>query len=602
MAGFGACASHLGLRRAPDRRFWSSDALRRRLPFCAFVLAFQLFAAGCGIGPLTRRAPVKFVDVAEEAGITFHHTSGRSGRFYLPETFGSGCAFLDYNGDGKLDLFLVNSAALPGFTQKGPFYPALYRNNGDGTFTDVTRQAGLAVERYGMGVSVADYDNDGHPDLYLTAMGPNVLFRNNGDGTFTDVTRQAGVGDTRWSTSAAWLDYDRDGHLDLFVCNYCIWTPEQNVVSHDEQGRPHMAGPTYYRGAPSTLYRNNGDGTFTDVTRRAGVFHQDGKALGVAVWDEDGDGWPEIAVARDLERNLLYRNNRDGTFTEVAVMAGIAYDMMGNARAGMGIDTGDYEQTGRESIAIGNFTEEALALFRPTGTGQYVDVADSAGLREASLLFLTFGLLFTDYDLDGRLDLMTANGHIDENAAYLGGNVTFEERMQLFRNHGPRDPQAIPSPTMSHVWFLEVGEASGPGLAVPRVARGLAAGDYDSDGDLDYLVNVNNGPAVLLRNEGGNRNHWLTVRTIGTRGNRDGIGTRVILEAGGVRQQRWVRSGSSYCSQSDLGVTFGLGRERRAVLVRLEWPGGTVDELWDVAANQVVTVREGEGMVSPGQR
>jgi hypothetical protein len=547
-----------------------------------------------------------FVDVAPEVGITFRHTSGRSGRFYLAETFGAGCAFLDYNGDGRLDLFLVNSGALPGFGAKGPFLSALYENQGNGTgggpvrFADVTRRAGLTAERYGMGCCAADYDNDGDTDLYLTAWGPNVLYRNNGDGTFSDVTGRAGVGGPagrsppRWGTSAAWLDYDRDGWLDLFVCGYCVWSPSGNISNTDEAGYRHMAGPTYYPGVPSTLYRNNGDGTFTDVTRRAGLFSPRGKALGVAVWDHNDDGWPDLAVACDLEPNLLYQNNGDGTLTELGQSAGVSRDITGRIRAGMGIDTGDYEGRGHDAVAIGNFTEEALALFRSDGYGRYLDVADLAGLREASLPFLTFGLLFTDYDLDGRLDLLAANGHIDENAAHLGGGVSHAERMLLFHNQGPREGAVVTgSPATTGAWFLEVGEQSGPGLAPARVARGLAAGDYDGDGDPDYLVSVNDGPAVLLRNDGGNKNRWLTIRTIGTKSNRDGIGTKVSLEAGGVLQQRWVRSGSSYASQSDLRVTFGLGKARKADRVQLRWPSGAVTELRDVAANQVLVVREG---------
>jgi hypothetical protein len=570
-----------------------------------FVSFVSLWFIGCSPSADQRGAPVRFVDVAREAGVTFRHTSGRSGRLYLPETFGAGCAFLDYDRDGRLDLFLVNGAALPGYPRKGPFYPALYRNRGDGRFEDVTRRAGLAVERYGMGCAVGDYDNDGNPDLYLTALGSNALFRNNGDGTFTDVTRRAGLGEPTggpaplWSTSAAWLDYDRDGRLDLFVCHYCVWGPAFNVINTDEAGHKHMASPNAYAGSPSALYHNNGDGTFADVTRRAGVVSAEGKALGVAVWDADGDGWPEIAVANDMRPNLLYHNTRDGTFTEVGRPAGIATGSTGEARAGMGIDTGDYERRGYDAIAIGNFTDEALALYRNDGAGRFTDVAGAAGLREDSLRFLTIGLLFTDYDLDGRLDLLTANGHIDEHAAELGGGATFAERMLLFHNQGARrqGKTGAATPGTSGTWFVEVGESLGPGLAPARVARGLAAGDYDGDGDPDYLVNVNNGPAVLLRNDGGNAHHWLTVRTVGTKSNRDGIGTRIILETGEARQQGWVRSGSSYCSQSDLAVTFGLGRERVARTVRLIWPSGTVDELHDVTADRVLIVREGSAIV-----
>src|SRR5262249_48445057 len=352
---------------------------------------------------------------------TFRHQSGRSGRLYLPETMGSGCAFLDYDGDGHLDIFLVNSSRLPGFTGKGPFYPALYRNRGNGTFEDVTKPAGLAIDCYGMGCAVGDYDNDGHPDLYLTALGPNHLFHNNGNGTFTDVTAHAGVGDPRWSSSAAWLDYDRDGRLDLFVCNYCRWNERMKNVCPDSRGRRHICTPNFYEGAPSTLYHNEGGGVFKDVTRRAGVYNDVGKSLALAVFDENDDGWPDIAIANDLEPDLLYRNNRDGTFTEVGVEAGTAYSASGRARAGMGIDTA-VEADGAadggsspESILVGNFSKEMLGLYRGDGHGHYLDAAAPAGLAAPSLPFLTFAVLFCDYDLDGRPDILTANGHIDEN-------------------------------------------------------------------------------------------------------------------------------------------------------------------------------------------
>jgi hypothetical protein len=541
--------------------------------------------------PLAAPPPrVQFVDIAASAGIRWRHTSGASGRLYLPETLGSGCGMLDYDGDGRLDLFLVNSSRLPGFKGQGPFYPALYRNRGAlGTgptpggapaFEDVTKRAGLAVDGYGMGCAVGDYDNDGHPDLYLTALGPNHLFHNNGNGTFTDVTGEAKVGDPHWSTSAAWLDYDRDGHLDLFVCNYCRWSPAANRICRDGMGRPLMCLPRDYPGQSCSLYRNRGDGTFTDVTRPAGVYNEIGKALGVVTWDANGDGWPDLFVANDGERNLLYLNRRDGTFAESAVEAGVAFNMSGRARAGMGTDTADYGSDGAEAIAVGNFSQEGFALFRPDARGHYTDVAAEAGLFEPSLHFLSFGVLFCDYDLDGRKDLIVANGHVQESSEYVGAGITFKQRPLLFHNEGG-----------GH--FREVGAQSGPGLQPRLLGRGVAWGDIDGDGNPDFLIANNGGAPLLLRNEGGNRNHWLAVRAIGTTSNRDGIGTKVVVTAGNTRQQGWIRSGSSFCSASDLKALFGLGDAAQADTVTLTWPSGTVQTLTSVRANQVLTVLEG---------
>jgi hypothetical protein len=581
----------------------SSGLFASRFWLLSPVLLAALAGAGCERRPAANATaapqPIRFTDVAQAAGVTFRHQSGRSGRFYLPETMGSGCAFLDYNNDGRLDLFLVNSSRLPGFTGKGPCYPALYRNRGDGTFENVTHAAGLEVDCYGMGCAVGDYDNDGCPDLYLTALGPNHLFHNNGNGTFTDVTRKAGVGDPRFSTSAAWLDYDRDGLLDLFVCNYCDWSPALNPVLTDARGRKHMAGPRRYKGASSALYRNRGDGTFEDVTRRAGVYSAAGKSLGVLVSDLDDDGWPDLVIANDMEPNLLYRNNRDGTFREMGVEAGVAYANTGKARAGMGIDSADIGNNGREAIVIGNNSTEGLALFQAdTASGSaFTDVAEAAGLFTPSLPFLTFGALFVDVDNDGLKDLFVANGHVDEAIQYTQPNTTFAERPLLFRNVGGGR-------------FREIGAAAGPALQAPTVARGVAAGDFDGDGRLDLLVSVNNGRPMLLHNDPPSlrgapakgtatqeRRGWLAVRARGVKSNRSGIGTRVTVEAGGVRRQGWVRSGSSYGSASDLVAWFGLGAALKAERVTLRWPSGTVQTLTDVPVNREIRVEEGKGTV-----
>jgi hypothetical protein len=549
-------------------------------------------AAVAARGVATSRA-VQYTDVTEAAGIHFRHTAGRSGRLLLPETAGAGCAFLDYNRDGKLDLFLVNSSRLPGYTGKGPFYSALYRNDGDGHFTDVTAAAGLAVQCYGFGVAVADYDGDGFPDLYLTALGPNHLFHNNRDGTFTDVTKTAGVGDPHFSTSAAWLDYDRDGDLDLFVCNYCQWSLELNQICPDSAGRKHMCGPSYYKGVSSTLYRNNGDGTFTDVTKKAGVYDAVGKALGVVVWDFDDDGWPDLAVAKDLEPNLLYRNNRDGTFSEQGVVAGIAYSNGGETRAGMGIDTGDTANNGRESIIIGDNTAQGLAQFLlDPGTlgargGHFTDVADQTGLFTPSLPFLTFGLAFVDYDGDGFKDIITANGHVDERV-HQGSDIEFEQSLLAFHNEGANGR------------FVPSSDRLGPIFREKRLWRGLAVGDYDNDGDPDLLLSTCDGKPALLRNDGGNLNGWLQVKAVATGKNREGIGTRVTVTANGMRQIGWIRSGSSYCSQHELTAFFGLGGATEAETVELRFPTGARQTLKRVKAGQLVVVDEGKGLVAQG--
>ncbi len=602
------------------------------------VLLLPLALAGCrGAGSRASEAsaatrPVRFEDVTQAAGIRFKHTTGGSGRLYLPEGLGSGCAFLDYNNDGLLDLYLVNAAPLPGFkggvpaapgaglrmhsaaARKEPFYPALYRNRGDGKFEDVTRAAGLATERYGIGVTAGDYDNDGWVDLYLTALGPNALYHNNGDGTFTDVTRKAGVADDAFSSSCAWVDIDRDGLLDLFVCNYALWTPAINQICPDTFGRRHPCPPGHYRGVSSRLFRNRGNGTFTDITRSAGVFSSAGKALGILVWDFNDDGWPDLMVANDLEPNLLYRNNRNGTFTEMGVEAGVAYSAGGKARAGMGIDSADIDQRGRESVLIGNGASEMLALFRedpdtaapsdPTGGAHFVDAAWRTGLAGPSLRYLTFGVLFADYDLDGRKDILTANGHIDPYVAVHGGDTTFPEPLRLFHNE--------PAPG-GGARFTEVSATAGEALRKPRVHRGLAMGDYDGDGDPDFLVSVADGPPVLLRNDALRASvliphpssfipdnagrHWLILKPIGMQSNRNGIGTRFVVHAGGVRQIGWVRSGSSYASQSDLRAYFGLGAATRVDSLEIRWPNGSQQVLTNLPVNRSLVIKEGQGLI-----
>jgi hypothetical protein len=563
-----------------------SDRRRTGLRGPASMLALLVLGApGCRRAAGGTDAPggVRFVDVAPTAGIRFTHMNGRSGRYFIAETMGSGCAFLDYDGDGRLDLFLVNSSRLPGFGGKSPFYPALYRNEGNGQFRDVTQQAGLALDCYGMGVAVGDYDNDGDPDLLLTSYGGSHLFRND-HGHFHEVTDAAGVKKPAWGAGAAWFDYDRDGYLDLFICSYVDWTTSHTDNCGEGSDR-YICGPTHYGGAASVLYHNDRNGRFTDVTKRAGIANPNGKALGVAVWDVDQDGWPDLAVSNDSEPNWLFHNNRNGTFSESGVEAGIAYANQGKARAGMGADTADYDHSGREALLIGNNTVEGLAFFRPLdAAGHFTDAADEVGLFEASLPFSTFGARFVDVDLDGFPDILTANGHVNEHIARTSGSFTFAERMQLFHNEADETGKRR---------FRDVTAAAGPGLNSPRVARGLAVGDFDGDGDPDFLVTANNGAAALVQNQGPPKAHWLAFRLIGDKSNREGIGARIRVTAGGQTQSGWVRSGGSYCSEDEHVARFGLAGSSQADRVEVHWPSGLTDRLENVPANRMITLREG---------
>ena len=525
---------------------------------------------------------IKFVDVTDESGLDFRHFTGAFGKRYMPETMGAGCAFLDFDNDGNLDVLLVNGKSWK--DRKSDTTATLYRNLGDSTFANVTRAAKLDVPMYGMGIAVADYDNDGDTDIFFANLGKNRLFRNNRNGTFTDVTEWAEVGDEQWSTSAAFFDYNRDGLLDLFVCNYVRWTQKTDVPCIVDDQYLFYCTPTAYPGESCRLYRNRGDSTFEDVTVQAGIYNPKGKSLGVALLDYNNDGWLDLAVANDTEPNFLYRNNGNGSFTDEALLQGIAVSEKGMARGSMGIDATDVYNDGGLALAIGNFSTEMTAFFYASSGDYFSDCARQVRIGGVSLLALTFGLFFFDFDLDAHTDLFCVNGHIEPDINRAQSNVDYAQRPSLFWNRGDGT-------------FDEIG--SQVGLDNPGVGRGAAYGDYDNDGDLDLLISNNGvqpdrGQARLLRNDGGNHNNYLRVKAVGKESNRDGIGAKVILKAGRVTQQRLVRTGSSYCSQSETILTFGIGKNKRVESLQVIWPSGKIDRYVDLLGNSLIEVVEGE--------
>jgi hypothetical protein len=525
----------------------------------------------------------QLVDVTASAGLAFRHNNGAYGGKLLPETLGSGCAFLDYDNDGWQDILLVNGADWPGHHKQSSTL-RLYRNNRNGTFTDVTRAAGLDVEMYGMGVAVGDFDNDGFSDIFVTCVGQSRLFRNTGRGAFVDVTRASGLGGrSGFSTSAMWLDFDRDGLLDLFVCNYVRWSPERDVFCSLDGRQKSYCTPEAYRGDTCWLFRNRGNGTFEDVTATCGIFDSTSKALGVALIDHDQDGWPDVFVANDTQPNKLYRNQRNGTFKDIALQAGLALSSDGKARAGMGVDVGDFDNSGSPGIAITNFEGEMIGLYRRSASGTYRDISTEAGVGFPSRNLLGFGCSFADVDLDGRLDLVTVNGHIDDTVRNIRGNVGYAQFPQLFVNQG-------------NARFRDVSAAAGRGFAQARVGRGLAFGDFDRDGDVDILMTTNNGPAVLLRNDQSSGNRSIRFRLRGTTSNRDAIGSSVRIVHDGITQSRMVRSGSSYLSQSELPVTFGVGRRDRIDRAVVTWPNGRTEDVKGLVTGRSYDWIEGKGI------
>ncbi|MGZ4814723.1 MAG: CRTAC1 family protein [Terriglobales bacterium] len=526
----------------------------------------------------------RLTDVTGAAGIQFKHNSGAYGGKFLPETMGSGCAFFDYDGDGWQDILLINGMDWPGHKRQRSTMK-LYRNNRNGTFTDVTNAAGLDIEMYGMGVAIGDYNNDGFPDLFVTCVGQSRLFKNTGHGKFVDVTESSGLGKRLgFSTSALWFDFDRDGLLDLFVCNYVKWSPETDVFCSVDGKHKAYCTPEAYRGDTCWLFKNLGNGKFEDITPSSGIFDTSSKSLGVAMFDYDRDGWPDLLVANDTQPNKLYKNLHNGKFRDVALDAGLAFSAEGKARAGMGVDVADFENSGQPGVAITNFDNEMIGFYRQQGAGNFVDVASGNGIGKVSRNTLGFGCIFADMELDGALDLIAVNGHIDETVRNVR-NVGYAQAPEIFLNQGRGA-------------FVDVAAEVGGGFARPKVGRGLAYGDFDRDGDIDVLMTTNNGPAYLFRNDQMGGNKSIRFKLTGTKSNRDAIGAVVRVYYNGVSQMRMVKSGSSYLSQSESPVTFGLGKSDQVERVMIEWPSGKSEEFKKLAAGKEYECVEGKGVVA----
>jgi hypothetical protein len=518
-----------------------------------------------------------FREASLEAGIKFTHNSGRAGKKWLPETMGSGVVFFDADGDGWPDLLLLNSRDWSPRGRKS--LSALYRNNKNGTFTNVTTGSGLDFETYAMGAAAADYDNDGREDLYITSLDGDRLLHNEGNFKFRDVTATAGIANKAFGTSVAWLDYDRDGKADVFVGNYVQWSPKGDLFCSLDGAVKSYCTPESYKGQSVKLYRNLGGGKFEDATQKAGLGDPTSKTLGVAILDYNNDGWPDIFSANDTQPNKLYRNNKNGTFTEEGVAAGVAFGEDGVARGAMGVDAADYDRSGRPHLLVGNFSNQMLGLYHNEGRGLFVDEAPRRTIGKASLLSLAFGVFFFDFDNDGWLDVFAANGHIDEEINRVQPKVSFRQPPLLFRNNAKGG-------------FEDVSRSRGADLVKPLVARGAAYADYDRDGDLDIVINNNHGPVAFFKNEGGNKFSWIELKLEGVQSNRSALGAVVRIDAASGRQWQMVRSGSSYLSQSDLALHFGLGADTSVRAIEVEWPSGKKQRFANVSARKRYLIRE----------
>jgi len=560
-----------------------------RRSFLALALAapgWRSVLSQIATNPAAPSSPT-FVDVTAKSGIRFKHEASVTSQKYLPESMGAGAAMFDYNNDGLLDLFFVNGAKIldPMPNGQAPdksdprFWNRLYRNNGDGTFTDVTETAGVRGHSYGMGVGTGDYDNDGNMDLLVTNLGGSILYHNNGDGTFTDVTAKAGVAGSGWCTGACFVDYDRDGRLDLIVTRYVEWDFSSNpYCGLYRPGYRAYCHPDQFKATTYLVYHNNGDGTFTDVSRQTGVAISAGKGLGIAVNDFDGDGWPDFFVANDSFPEQLFRNNRNGTFTEMALSAGLAYNQDGKTFAGMGVDFADYNNDGWPDVFVNALANQKYELFR-NGKGTFEDVTDQSGIGAMTIQHSGWGAKFIDYDNDGWLDLFVAQGHVMDNIDLTDPGLHYLEPPILLKNSGRK--------------FRDVSRESGQIFGVPIAARGAAFGDLDNDGFIDVVINCHDGPALVLHNSGGNGNHWLSVRLVGKTSNRDGIGAKIrVTSDNGTSQYAFVSTAGSYLSASDKRAHFGLGASKKAAALEVVWPSGIVQRLEAVAADQILTVHE----------
>jgi len=554
----------------------------RRHP-CALI--FILVAAGsAAVAGMARQGDaVQFADITAKSKIGFRHENGASPEKHLPETMSGGAVLFDFDNDGWLDIFFVNGGSFVDKKKAAGAQHRLYRNNKDGTFADVTGISGISVSGFGMGACSADFDNDSFPDLYLTGADFSRLYRNTGKGSFVDVTTSAGVGSTLWNASCAFGDIDNDGDVDLYVTRYVDYTPERNKYCPLWTARAYCH-PNEYNGVPDLLFRNNGDRTFTDISRESGILQRpNGNGLGVVFGDYDNDGLADIYVANDSTPNFLFHNKGGGRFEEAGFFAGVAVGHDGKPQAGMGTDMGDFDGDGLFDIFVTNLIMETHTLYRNLGKGLFADVTFTSGVAQATLPYVGFGAAFVDYDNDMDLDLAIANGHIIDNVHLGRDDTTYEQLNLLLLNDSGK--------------FRNVGPISGKGFAIRKSSRALAVGDLDNDGDMDIVVaNVGQTPDIL-RNDGGNRSNSLLIRTIGSKSNRDGIGARLRLSVGGRILSRDVKAGSGYLGQNDLRVHFGMGQRTLAERLEIQWPGGAVDTADNLAANQILTVQEGKGVV-----
>ena len=531
--------------------------------------------------------PVHYTDVRESAKITFQQDSTQTEEKYYLETMGTGVAWIDYDQDGLMDLYFVQSAATDLYKPPHPIRSALYHNNGDGTFTDVTEKAGVGGEgHYGQGVAVGDYDNDGYPDLYVTGYGRAILYHNNGNGTFTDVTARAQLADEGgWSTSAGWFDYDKDGWLDLVVTNYIEWSPKNNLWCGERRpGYRSYCHPGNYKGQRIKLYHNNHDGTFTDVSDASGVGKPEAKGMGVVLADFNDDGWTDIAIANDSWPNFLFINKHNGTFEDVSLVSGLAASEDGRYEAGMGIDAADVDGDGWMDVYITHLDFELNRLYRNSQDGTFTDETYRSRIGNKAVLLSGVAAKFLDYDNDGWNDILQLNGAMLDNVALYHGEVSYKEPLLMYRNLGKGE-------------FDKVSDSLGPDFMRPIVGRGLATADYDNDGDIDVVTNNRGDFPSLLRNDGGNANNWLTVQLVGTKSNRDGIGASLKVTSEGFVQVEQAKGGMSYMSASDPRIHFGLGKRATIASLEITWPSGQIDRLTNVPINQIITVKEGAGLI-----